>query len=126
VTEPEHLAQEIVLREGRVALGQLGARKKCDSCGLHFALELVPACLLGLHQAARVFIDQVELLGRAAAVVAGHGLAGPDKFAQARDAHRIEFIEIGCRNGQEPQAFKQRNAGIARLVENPPVERQPA
>ena len=45
---------------------------------------------------------------------------------QTRNAHRIKLVEVGCRNGQEPQAFQQWNPQVFGLFQDTPVEAKPA
>ena len=50
----------------------------------------------------------------------------PHLLLQDRDANHEELVEVGADDGEELDALEQRVAAIARLVEHPLVERQPA
>ena len=51
--------------------------------------------------------------------------ASLDLLDQARDTHHEKFVQIAGRDGQEPQALKQRMGRIAGFFQHPAVEFQP-
>ena len=66
-----------------------------------------------------------QLLAQRLAVVADHGDALALPALQAGDAHHEELVEIVGRDRQEAQALEDGMVGVARLLENPPIEVQP-
>jgi len=77
---------------------QIGAAHQHDIFCRHFALQMGKDALLGLHQAAGVFVDHHQLLRRGHAIGGGHGAAGMGQFAQACDAYGVKFVQIGGRD----------------------------
>ena len=122
----EHLLGEMLAQEGRLGPGDARSGQDHDARPFHLAPELVPDGLLRPHQAARVGVDQRQLLGGRKAVVRRRGVAFPHQLAQAGDADGVELIEVGGRDRQEAQTLQQGNARVPRLVQHPPVEGQPA
>jgi hypothetical protein len=88
-------------------------------------LQLAPAGLLAHHQGARVLVDPGELLGRREAVGGGRHHALADEAAQARDADRVELVEVRARDRQEPHPLQQRHVRVLGLGQHPPVEGEP-
>ena len=91
----KHLGQEMRLQELEVARGQLGPRQQGDPFCLHLALQAVEGGLLGLHQAARIGIDQQKLFRRGQPVFRKRDISGPGQLAQTGDADGVEFVQIG-------------------------------
>ncbi len=87
--------------------------------------HLGKGALLGQHQQARILVDQRKLFVRRAPVDRRGGVARAVQFAQAGDAHGIEFVEVGGRDRQEPHPLQQRHARVRGLVQHPPVEGDP-
>ncbi len=70
--------------------------------------------------------DLFHLLGRRQPVRALFGQAGAQLPFQAGDAHHVEFIEIVGGDGDEAQPLQQRMVAVARLLQHPHIELQPA
>ncbi len=116
----EMTAQEFLFRAGHARAGQDG-----DIGLLDLAAQTVPDRLLRTHQPAGIGVDQPKLLGRGQPVVGKVRIALAHQFAQAGDPHSIEFVQIGGRNRQKSQPLKQRDAGVARLIQHAPVKGEP-
>ena len=84
----------------------------------HLGLERAPAGLLIADQGGGEAVDLGELLGGRQAVLARLHNPGVDLAVEARDAHHVEFIEVGRGDGQEAQALEQR---VAQVVAPPPA-----
>jgi hypothetical protein len=119
------VVQEMGFQMLQVARRQLAALEDRDALGLHLFPQAVEGGLLRLHQAARVGVDKLQLLGRAAAILGQGGVAVPDQRAQAGDADGVELVKVGGRNRQEAQPFQKRHGGVRRLFQDAPVEGQP-
>ena len=78
-----------------VRLGQVGGTFQHDVLRVHLGHEVNQHTLLGHHQVAGVFVDQHQLLTGAQPIGGGGGIARLGQFAQPRDPHGIEFIQIG-------------------------------
>ena len=91
-----------------------------------FSFERVKRRLLAHHQIAGVRVDQRELFDRCKTVERRGHVARMCQFPQTRNAHGIKLVEVGCRNGQKPQAFQQRNPQVFGLFQDTPVEAKPA
>ncbi len=122
----KHRCQEMRLQKPEVARGQLGPRQQGDPFRLHLPLQAVEGGLLCLHQAARIGVDQQKLFCRGQPVFGQRGIACPRQLSQAGHADSVEFVQVGGRDRQEAQPFQKRHARVRRLVQNTPVEGQPA
>ncbi len=71
-------------------------------------------------------LDAFELLLDRHVVGAGAvGDAGLHFLLQAADADHEELVEVGLENGEELEAFQQRNARVLRLLQDAPVKFEP-
>ena len=121
----EDLAQEDVVELAAVFFGELVAGEEGDARGFEVGLELAPGDELLGHEAAGVLVDEDELFGGGQAIDGGGGVARVGEFAEAGDADGVEFVEVGGGDRHEPDAFEQGDAGVRRLFEDAPVEREP-
>ena len=96
-----------------------------DARRCHLGLESAPAGLLIADEDGGEAVDLGELLGGRQAVLARLHDAGVDLSVEARDAHHVEFIEVGGGDGQKAQALEQRVAEIVRLLQDAAIELQP-
>ena len=119
------VAQEVVFEKLQVAPGEFGAGGDQDAFGLHLAAQALEHRLLHLHQVAGIGVNEGQLFGGAEAIFGGGGIARLHQRAQACDADGVKLIEVGGRDGQEPQPFQKRHGGVGRLFQNAPVEGQP-
>ena len=122
----KHRCQKMRLKEPEVARGQLGPRQQGNPLCLHLAFQAVEGGLLGLHQAAGIGVDQQKLFRRGQPVFRQRHIPGPRQFTQPGDADGVEFVQVGGRDRQEAQPFQQWHTRVRRLVQNAPVEGQPA
>ncbi len=115
----------MLLEPGQLRLRKLIGLQHVDAGLGEQPLEQNPALLLLVGQLGHEAVDAVELLCRGQTVLARRIDAGDHLAAQARHAHHVEFIEVGGRDGQEPQALQQRMPLVLRLLEHPAVEMEP-
>ena len=88
----------------------------CGNCEKHVrhAAEHVPGVtsvevdpdLSQGAQVARIGVDELQLFGRAAPVLGRQALARPRQLPQARDAHGVEFVQVGGADRKESQPFQ--------------------
>ena len=109
----EHLREEIVLQPLPLATGQIADLEDHDAVGGEFGLQRLPARLLRGDQCGDALADAFELLGGRAPVIGNFGDPGEHLADQAGDADHEKFVEIGGRDGEEPQPLEQRMAGLA-------------
>ena len=73
------------------------------------------------------FIDGFQLLlGGQTALAVGLFGEGELQVGEASHPHHEEFIQVACEDGEEPQAFQQRDMGVHRLIHDPGIELEPA
>ncbi|MNI32905.1 hypothetical protein D3C73_868310 [compost metagenome] len=69
--------------------------------------------------------DRVELLGRRLAIGAADDDTLTDLTFEAGNTHHEEFVEVGSRNGQEPDTLQKRMRCIQRFFQNAAIKLQP-
>ena len=119
------IRQEMAFQKFQVPRRQARPLHDADPFAFHFLAQPVERRLLGLHQPPCIGVDQGKLFGGTAAIFRHGCIAVADQRPQARDPHRIEFVQVGRRDGQEPQPFQKRHRRICSLLQHTPVERQP-
>ena len=78
------------------------------------------------HQVDDDVAHECKLLGRHSPIGRRSGDACCLLIPKTRDAHLKEFVEVAGEDGEEPNLLKQRHLGVARELENPSVEGEPA
>ena len=116
---------ELALQPFLLGRRQLLALDDVDAGCRQLGLQAGPGLVLLAGQRCRELVDLGELLGRRQSVLAHLRDAGGDLAVQARRPHHVEFVEVGGRDRQEPQALQQRMALVERLFQNPTIELQP-
>ena len=122
----EDLVDEILLEPG--ALGRRSARRRparrCRPRATRPAASAQTRCCSAIRIEARSRIAASCSAGRQP-VVAQHGRAVGQHVDEARHADHVEFVEVGGRNRQEAHPLEQRMAGVAGLLQDARVEREP-
>ena len=95
-------------------------------CGQLRPQRIGPAAGLLVEHLPRPRPHQPELLFGRQAIGRDVLAVGAHLLLQHRDANHEELVEVGADDGEKLDAFEERVAAIARLVEHPLVERQPA
>ena len=85
-----------------------------------------PAGILVMDHPPDAFLHGAQRFGGRQPVVAAAGDAAFNLLFEAGHAHLEELVEIGAGDAKELEPFQQGSGGIARLLQHPLVEFQPA
>ena len=122
-----HFGPIVILQPFEILGGELGGIEEAESVALEFRRQLFPpTAVLVVDHAADAFLDGAQSLGGSQAVDVPADDTALDLLFEAGDAHLEELVEIGAGDAEELEAFQERVAGIARLLQNALVEFKPA
>ena len=121
----ENFGHEPVFQPKAVSRFEICRFGDANASLVQIAAQRDPSYLLVGHQLTGALIDRVELLRLSEPVLAQRFDAGEMLPFQPGDAHHIKFVEVVCRNRQEPYSLEQWMAVVLGLGEYSLVEGKP-
>ncbi|MEI9931868.1 MAG: hypothetical protein WDM89_15345 [Rhizomicrobium sp.] len=116
----EYLFAKLTGKPVAICVGQFRWADDRDPRIAQFSIQRYPDGLLIGDQLSGRGVNLRKLFGGGQAVVARRGHTSFDHAFQAGDADHIKFVEVGCRDRQEPEALQNRVAWVLRLFEDAP------
>ena len=122
-----HVAAEVRVQESLLLGVELGGRQNdharlCRQLGRDVFQEVA---VQGRHHVMGAGADCRELLFGQHSVRTAVGHTAGQQLLQARDPHHEKLVQVGRHDALELAAFGQRDGGVARLLQNAPIELQP-
>ncbi len=116
-----------ILQPFQVRRAEPGRLEETDAVPFEFRRQLfAPADVLIPHHAPDAFLHGAQRFGGRQSVDAPADRAAFDLLFEAGHAHLEELVQVGAGDAKKLEPFQQRIAGIARLLQHPLVELQPA
>ena len=115
----------MVFRPGTVGIAERCTLQYFDAIVRQFNFESSEDLVLAVLQSLNLPHCVVELIDRRLSIVGKGRYVFAHLPHQTSDTDHHEFVEIVCRDHQEPQSFKQRMDPIFRFQQYPFIEMQP-